>query len=308
MKLLHGFQNSPMVWQGGYVAIGNLDGVHRGHQQIVSTVVRRAREAQVPSVLLTFNPHPIKILRPEFAPPNLMTLESKATMLGELGIDFVIAYPTDRALLTMDPLEFFRVIICDRLAARGLVEGPNFYFGKDRAGDVTTLRDLCDEHGLSLEIVKPVLANGEVVSSSRIRRALADGEIRLATQMLGHTYALTGVVRSGAGRGRGIGFPTANLEDISTLVPANGVYAATTTVNDRDYNVALNIGPNPTFGEHAQKVEAHLLDFDGELYDETLTLQLRHHIRAGRRFDSADELVQQVRRDVERIRELLSQD
>ena len=303
MILRRGF-TTPPDWRGGFVAIGNLDGVHLGHRQIVAAVVSRAKENHVPAVVLTFEPHPIHILRPEFAPPSLMTLQRKTETLAALGVDFVIAYPTDQTLLAMDPDEFFAEIIQNKLAACGLVEGPNFFFGRNRAGDVNTLRTLCDAADITLKVVEPVKSDEGIVSSSRIRKLLSEGSIESAANLLGDHYSIAGTVRHGAGRGREIGFPTANLTEIPTLIPNDGVYAASAVINEESFAVALNIGPNPTFGEASRKVEAHVLDFTGELYGQSLEVRFLARLRAGRKFSSAEELTDQIEQDITQTREV----
>lgn len=304
MALLRGFGEAAR-YRGGYVAIGNFDGVHRGHQSIVARLVQLARAAGIPAVVLTFDPHPVQLLRPEHVPPNLTTLELKADLLADYGVDCVIAYPTDRALLALSPEEFFQRIILAELAAKGLVEGPNFSFGRNRGGNIDVLRSLCNSAGVSLDVVEPLSADGRIVSSSTIRTLLTDGQLDAAVELLGHPYRIIGHVGRGAMRGRQLGFPTANLDEIPTLIPANGVYAGTARVGDREYRTAVHIGPNPTFGEAARKVETHLLDFAGDLYGQTLTVDLRHRLRGVQKFSSADELQRQLRHDIARTRELV---
>lgn len=292
-------------YRGGVVAIGNFDGVHRGHQQMIATLVSLAQAEGVPSVVLTFDPHPIALLAPGRVPPSLSTLPRKAELLGQCGVDAVIAYPTDLELLNLSPEGFFEQIVCERLNARGLVEGPNFCFGKDRAGDVDTLRLLCEQHGLRLTIVEAVAGDGgAIVSSSGIRRAIADGQLAEAVRLLGHPYRLTGVVETGARRGRQLGFPTANLTGISTLLPRDGVYAGRCSVGGQMYASAVHVGANPTFGEADRKLEVHLLDFSDDLYGTTLSVDLIDRVRDTMRFDDADRLKEQLQKDVATIRQL----
>lgn len=301
-KLLNGF-NDTENWRGGFVAIGNFDGVHRGHQSMISQLVEQARAANVPAVVLTFNPHPIRLLRPEKAPPSLSTIRRKAELLGHHGVDFVIAYPTNRDLLNLSPRDFFDQIIVDKLNARGLIEGPNFFFGRDRAGDTATLREYCNDAGLRLTIVKPVEHGDDgLVSSSMIRKAIASGMMEDAVRLLGHPFQLQGIVAKGAQRGRKLGFATANLSKIETLLPSDGVYGGRCSVDGRQFRAAINIGPNPTFAEDHRKVEVHLLDFDEQLYGAMLSVDLLMRIRETTAFDSVDELKAQIQRDVQQIR------
>ena len=189
MHLLHGF-DEPAFHRRGYVAIGNFDGVHRGHQRMIGLLVRLAHDKGVPAVVFTFDPHPTSILRPDKNPQSLSTVEHKAELLGKHGVDCVIAYPTDRALLDLTAEAFFEQIVLKEFQAIGLVEGPNFRFGRDRAGDITTLKQLCDDSGLTLDVVEPVEYGEEMVSSSVVRSRIADGRISEAIEQLGHAYRI----------------------------------------------------------------------------------------------------------------------
>ncbi|MEX1095865.1 MAG: bifunctional riboflavin kinase/FAD synthetase [Planctomycetales bacterium] len=305
MRLLRGFDETA-GYRGGCLSIGNFDGVHRGHRAIIDLLVRRARAAAAPAVVLTFDPHPISLLRPESAPPNLTTTEHKAELLDRSGVDFVIAYPTDRALLELAPEEFFERIVRERLAARGLVEGPDFFFGRGRSGHVATLRRLCEAAGLTLDVAAHFVgAGGRVVSSSAIRELIAAGRMTEAVEALGHPYRLAGRIVAGAGRGRALGFPTANLAGIETLLPADGVYAGLARVGGESHPAAVHVGANPTFGEGERKVECHLLDFTGPLPGPTLAVDLRARLRDTRKFAGPDALQAQLAADCEQVRELV---
>ncbi|MEX0715250.1 MAG: bifunctional riboflavin kinase/FAD synthetase [Planctomycetaceae bacterium] len=303
-KLLRGFEGAADC-RGGYVSIGNFDGVHRGHRRIIELLVRKARAADAPAVALTFDPHPIALLRPEHAPPNLTTTEHKAELLGRAGVDFVIAYPTDAALLELTPREFFECIVREKLAARGLVEGPNFFFGRDRTGNVETLRALCASAGMTLDIAEPFALEpeGRIVSSSAIRGLIAEGRMAEAVAALGHPYRVSGRIVPGAGRGRQLGFPTANLADIATLLPADGVYAGKAQVEGKPHPAAMHVGPNLTFDEAERKVECHLLDFSGALAGK-LDVDLTARLRDTARFASGEELEAQLTADCEQARAL----
>lgn len=296
MVLLRGF-DAPELFRGGYVSIGNFDGVHAGHQKIVQRLRVLADAEGVPAVVLTFDPHPLALLRPDRVPPCLTTLEHKAALLERAGATCVVAYPTDRRLLALTPEEFFDAIIVVELQARGIVEGPNFCFGKDRKGDIDTLRDLCRLRGIALQVLEPV--GGEaMVSSSTIRALIDEGRLAEAVKLLGHAYRLRGEVIAGARRGRTIGFPTANLARIETLLPGDGVYGGIARVDTHSFAAAINIGPNPTFGEDNRKVEVHLIGFNGDLYGRWLEVDLLERLRETRRFDSREDLVRQISLDV----------
>ena len=303
MHIQRGFQQ-PDQYSGGWVTIGNFDGVHRGHQSMLATLVARAAATHTPAVVLTFDPHPITLLRPQQTPPALSLLEHKLDLFEKHGIDTVVVYPTDHALLRLTPDEFFRDIVIGQFDASGLVEGPNFFFGHNRAGNVQTLRTLCDAAGRALEVVSAVIVNGRMISSSEVRSRIASGRIAEAVEMLGHPYRVRGVIAQGAARGRTIGFPTANLEGITTLLPPDGVYAGACTVAEKTYPAAINLGPNPTFGEAARKFEAHLLGFTGDLYGQTLDVDFLARVRDVMRFESSDALKQQLNHDLETVRAL----
>lgn len=297
----------------GAVAIGNFDGVHQGHARIIRQLLERAEEVGGPAVVFTFDPHPVRLLRPGQCPPPLTWTERKAELLKRLGVDWVIAYPTDRELLNLSARGFFDLIVRDSLKAKAMVEGPNFYFGKNREGTIEVLRGFTAEAGMTLDVVEPVVdshlsgpsssADGDLVSSSRIRKCLIEeGDVAAATKMLTAPYRVRGMVTHGEGRGAKLGFPTANLSGIDTLLPADGVYAGIAITETASFPTAINIGPNPTFdhanAEPPRKVEAHVIGFDGSLYGKPIEVDFLARLRAIRKFGSAEELVQQVQQDV----------
>jgi len=284
---------------GGIVSIGNFDGVHLGHQLMIQTLVHQARSEKLPAVVFTFEPHPIHLLRPEHAPPELMLIEERAAALEDLGVDCVVAYPTDRALLNLSAEAFFQQILCDQLRARGLVEGPNFFFGKNRAGNVTLLQTLCDRAGMFFKVVEPGLCDGRMISSSEVRNSVQSGALDLAANMLGRLYQINGIVEHGVERGRVLGFPTANLTEILTLLPAEGVYSGFGTVGGKRYPAAIHIGANPTFKNSESKVEVHLIGFSGDIYDQNLQVEFLEKLRGTQTFFDADALKLQLAIDVE---------
>ena len=301
MQVCRGFDQAA-AFRGGVVAIGNFDGVHLGHRAMIAETVRLAREQAVPAVALTFEPHPVAILRGS-APPALTTTERKLELLAACRLDATIVFPTDWAFLQLTPEEFFDRIVRQTLQAGGLVEGPNFRFGHNRAGDIETLHRLCEAAGLKFAAVPAVQIDGRTVSSSQIRQAITRGDIPTANAMLGSEYRLRGHVVEGAKRGRTIGFPTANLERVATLLPPEGVYAGRAWVSGTAYAAGLNLGPNPTFAEQARKLEVHLLDFTGDLYGQTLDVDLLVRLRDTRPFPNVDELKVQLTRDMTQVRE-----
>ena len=298
MKLIRDLAALPAELRSGAVAIGNFDGVHRGHARIVERLVSHAQAVGGPAIVLTFDPHPVRILRPNAAPPPLTWTDRKAQLLAELGVDSTVVLATDEALLELTATQFFDQIVRNRLDARALVEGPNFYFGRGREGTIEVLRNMTDAAGIELEVVEPVVLDGELVSSSRVRSLIAAGEVDRAGAMLTHPYRIRGMVAHGAGRGSKIGFPTANVEAIDTLLPAAGVYAGIGTRGESTWPAAINIGSNPTFGEHALKVEAHLIGCHEPLYGQPLEVDFLSRIREVQTFPGVEALKQQLKQDV----------
>jgi riboflavin kinase/FMN adenylyltransferase len=303
---IENFDVAPAKIRGAYLAIGNFDGVHRGHAHLIGRLRARAELVGAPALALTFDPHPVTLLRPGDAPVPLVWTERKVELLKEAGANEVGVFKTGPWLLNLTAREFFDRVIVGQLAAFGLVEGPNFGFGRDRGGDSAMLAEWCDAAGLSFEVDTATEADGRMVSSSRIRSALNQGDLDEANAMLGRPHRIRGVVSHGAARGAGIGFPTANLDEIDTLIPADGVYATLAWVPGHalPYRAACNIGPNPTFGEQIRKVEAHLLDFDGDLYGKVVTLELMRRLRGTRRFGGLEDLIGQITDDVEKTRQI----
>ncbi|MFO1092133.1 MAG: riboflavin biosynthesis protein RibF [Planctomycetaceae bacterium] len=298
MQVQHGFHDAS-AYRRGRLSIGNFDGVHRGHQRMLRALVESARQGGVPAVALTFEPHPLNLVAPDRAPARLTTPARKAELIAACGVDCLIQYPTDPALLNLTAREFFDRIVLAEIGATGIVEGPNFCFGRGRAGTIDVLRDFCSAAQLPLTVVEAVATGGTPVSSSSIRQAIVDGRLADAVEMLGHPYRLTGQVARGAGRGVALGFGTANLEQIATLLPADGVYAGVAEFNGARYAAAVHCGPNPTFGEGARKIETHLIDYSGQpLYDRELSVDLVGRIRGTRRFSGVDELRSQLSQDV----------
>ena len=293
-------------FRGGAVTIGNFDGVHLGHRRIIEHTVTKSRLVDGPAVVLTFDPHPADVLRPGQAPPPLSRTGAKAQLLGELGVDAIVAYPTDKPLLQLDAREFFDQIVLKRLDARVVIEGPNFFFGRGRQGDIGLLRQFCIDSDLLLEIVEPVEIDGQIVSSSRIRKLIASGKVDLAGKMLARPYRVRGTVVRGAGRGADLGFPTANMASVDTLLPGQGIYAARALVDGRMWPAAVSLGPNPTFDEDDVKIEVHLVDYAGQLYNRQIEVDFLTRLRDIERFDSVGELVARMDRDVATTREIVA--
>jgi len=316
MHIIRHLDALPAAARGGAVSIGNFDGVHRGHLAIVHQLLKRAEEVGGPAIVFTFDPHPVRLLRPDQCPPPLTWTERKAELLAAQGVDWIVAYPTDEALLQLSASEFFNRIVRDSLAARSLVEGPNFYFGHNREGTIERLAELAGAAGISLDIVRPIEVDGAIVSSSRVRELVGRGDVEQANKLLSVPYRIRGMVTHGAGRGAKIGFPTATLSAIDTLLPAQGVYAGcawvTPTAEDIPasapaipWPAAINLGPSPTFGDATPRVEIHVIGIDEPLYGQPLEVDFLSRLRDIRPFGSPAELIEQLQRDVALVKQLV---
>ncbi len=288
----------------GAVTIGNYDGVHRGHAALLSNLKNTSQRLGCAAIVVTFDPHPLKLLRPESAPVPLSWLERKAELLGKLGVAALVVLTTTSELLQLTPAQFVDRVLVESLQARAVVEGPNFHFGHKRAGNVAVLEDLCRARNIETLVVEPVATGEEWISSTRIRELLRAGEVCKANDLLTAPYRLRGQVQQGAQRGRTIGFPTLNLANVATLVPGHGVYAGKLKLANGTHPAAINIGPNPTFGEQADKIEAHILDWSGDLYGQWIELELLERVRGIQKFASAEQLIAQIQHDVAQVRSL----
>jgi riboflavin kinase/FMN adenylyltransferase len=306
MHIIRQLADLPTDARGGAVSIGNFDGVHLGHAAIIRRLLERAAAVGGPAIVFTFDPHPVRLLRPDQCPPPLTWTERKAELLAGLGADWVVAYPTDEALLRLSAQEFFDRIVRGALAARALVEGPNFYFGHNREGTIERLHELTAAAGITLDVVPPVEVGGELVSSSRVRALLAGGRVEDAAKLLGVPYRIRGMVTHGAGRGAKIGFPTANLAAIETLLPEQGVYAGRAWGEGQSWPAAMNLGPSPTFGDANVRLEVHLIGRHEPLYGQPLEVDFLARLRDIRPFPSPDALAKQLAGDVEQVNRLTS--
>lgn len=283
--------------------IGNFDGVHRGHQAIIRTVLERAKATDGSGVLITFDPHPLKVLAPERAPRLLTTRRQKLALLEAAGLDFLLILPFTMELAEVSAQDFVRRHLVEALDVREVYVGANFNFGRDREGTAEVLVRLCGALGVRAAQVDEVTALHAPISSSRIRRALQSGEVELARDLLGRPYAIEGTVVHGASRGAGLGFPTANLDSANELIPQDGVYVTEAAGGDGALPAVTNIGTRPTFEGSAHAVETHLLDGAADLYGREMEIRFLARLRAEIRFESPEALVAQVRRDVRQARD-----
>jgi len=306
MDVVRGVGELPGGTSGSAVTIGFFDGVHRGHRSVIGRTVEVARRRGLRPVAVTFDRHPRETLTPGTAPLLLTTLDRKMGLIAELGIETLVVLEFTEDFSSWPAGEFVERVLARGITARHVVVGSNFTFGHKAMGNLVTLADLGAVEGFTVEGVGLLKVGGRTVSSTSIREALSDGDLVWPTEALGRRFVLDGTVVPGAGRGRMLGFPTANL-DVSPrlLVPGDGVYAGRAFTGGRTHTAAINIGVNPTFGAEPRHVEAFLLDFEGELTGQTMSIEFWQRLRHEERFDSAEALSGQIRADVERTRRLI---
>ena len=288
------------------LALGNFDGLHRGHVKIIERVNRRASERGSTSVVMTFDPHPPRVVRPEKAPPLIMTKAQRLEAIAAAGIQGTAVVRFTHELSQWDPETFVRTVLVDWLHVAEVWVGANFLFGRDRAGNFSLLRALGARYGFRAEKIDPVRYREFVVSSTRIRRLIGEGRVDEAGALLGHPYYVDGTVVEGARRGRELGCPTANLAVVNELVPPNGVYATTVQLDSVIHPSITNIGVRPTFGDTVRPVvETHVLGFEGDLYGAPVRLGFVQRLRDERAFESVEQLRAQIDADRQRARSLL---
>ncbi len=279
------------------VTLGNFDGVHLGHQRIMELLAKRGSALRLPTVAVTFEPHPISVLRPEVAPKRILTPDQKREVLGKMGIDLLWVIEFTLEFSRKDPKEFIREVLFEGLHASELVLGTNFRFGHGRAGDLETLKSLGSSFDFDVRRVDPALSDGEMISSSRIRKALSEGKVTEAAVMLGRPYFLDGSVVHGDGRGKEMGFPTANVDVVGDVLLADGVYATSARLDGRVYRGMAHVGQRPTFGLSTRAVETHLFEFSEEVYQRPLRLLFHQRLRDTIAFEGPDALREQLVKD-----------
>jgi len=292
--------------KGSIVALGNFDGFHLGHQAVVSRAVARAFHERRPVIVATFDPHPVKFFKPDVPPFRLTSLDQREALFAHAGADAMLLFEFNEGLRSTSAEDFVGKLLAGTIAAAGVVTGDDFGFGKGRAGNVEVLRTLGAELGLVAEAVAPVIIDGERVSSGRIREALKAGDTGTSTHLLTRDFAIEGVVQRGDARGRELGYPTANLNLGDYQRPRYGIYAVRVTLEDgSEHPGVASLGVRPTFDPPQELLEAHLFDFDGDLYGQRIEVALHAFIRDERKFDSVDALVAEMRNDEVEARRLL---
>ncbi|MGH7897446.1 MAG: bifunctional riboflavin kinase/FAD synthetase [Candidatus Binatia bacterium] len=307
MRIIRHLERAPAPHGASIVTLGNFDGVHVGHQESLSRVVRQARERNGRSVVVTFFPHPSAVLAPARAPAALGSLGQRLERIRESGVDTVLLQRFTREFAKLTALEFIERFLVDGLGAVKVIIGHSVSFGRNRRGSAATLEQAGTRFGFAVEVVGPVKVDGVDVSSTRVRQAVSEGEVDLAARLLGRPYAVEGRVVVGDRRGRGLGFPTANLRPRIPILAPDGVYAVRVKLPDGNLaNGVANVGRKPTFGPgHERTLEAHLFEFDGDLYGRRLDVSLLGRLRGEMRFPSVEALVAQIEKDVASARRVL---
>lgn len=307
MKVIRGLDTPELDIRASVLTVGNFDGVHRGHQQLLAQGGLIAADTGHSLTVLTFEPHPLSVVAPSRAPIPLTTLPEKLAQLAAAGAHCTVVAESEPALLGLEPEDFVRDVIAKRFSPSHIVEGPSFGFGRGRRGTVDLLRKLGRERGFEVCVVGPVELQVEpnetvLVSSSLIRDLVRAGRVHRAALCLGRPYALIGPVVPGHGRGKPLGYPTANLQVGNVAIPADGVYSGVVRLEDQTWPAAVSVGTAPTFGDNPRQIEAYLLDFDGDLYGRTVRLEFLRWLRPQEKYTSADDLAQQMDRDVADVR------
>lgn len=306
MDVIRHIRSHPRRFAAPVLTLGNFDGVHCGHRAILECVVAEARRLGSEAVAMTFEPHPLAVLRPERAPAVLTSLRDKLALIAAVGIDVLVLQHFTRAFAQIEPEAFVERFIVARLHAAKVVVGHSVSFGHERRGNAATLESLGARLGFAVEVVGPIRVDAHEVSSSGIRRAVAAGDMRLTALLLGRPHRVGGRVVLGKQRGAGLGFPTANIDVAGGMVPPDGVYAVVAETPDGTHPGMANIGRNPTFGENARTLEVHLFDFQGDLYGRRCHVAFIECLRGEIAFPSAEALAAQIRRDAQHARRVLA--
>ncbi|MGE0629393.1 MAG: bifunctional riboflavin kinase/FAD synthetase [Hyphomicrobiaceae bacterium] len=307
MKVIKGFDAVPEALRGSVLAIGNFDGVHRGHQALLMQLREHARSIGAPAGVMVFEPHPRLYFKPDEPLFTLTPIEQKLRLLEALKLDFVAVIPFDKRLADLPPADFADRILVEGFGIRHVVVGYDFYFGKGRAGTPDTMRELGAARSFGVTVIAPVAEAGEVFSSSAVRERLSAGDVRGAADELGHWWRVDGLVTGGARRGTGMGFPTANITLLPGTALGHGIFAVEVVVDGRHIDGAAYFGQRPTFDNGAPVLEVFLFDFDGDIYGQEIEVSFIGFVRPDQRFRDMEELKAQMQLDCERARQLLEE-
>jgi riboflavin kinase/FMN adenylyltransferase len=308
LKIVRGLESLKNSYSNVVLTIGNYDGVHLGHQKILSDVIKKAREINGTSMVMTFEPHPVKVLSPERDIKLLTTFEEKAKIIGRLGIDVLLCVNFDINFASLKPDEFVKDILVEKLKVKAIIVGSNYTFGRHKKGKIPLLRRRGKKFGFSVKAVRQVKIHGTVVSSSAIRSLLLRGAVHEASLFLGRPYSIEGVVIKGKGRGaKLLNVPTANIETPFEVTPKDGVYAVRIELNDNLYDGVANIGKNPTFGNSLTSYEVHIFDFNDNILDKRLKIYFIDRIRSEKKFPDIKALEEQIRKDITKAKEILGE-
>lgn len=289
------------------VTIGVFDGLHIGHRFVIQQVLTEARKLKLPSAVLAFHPSPLAFLAPERCPPTLTTLQKKREILQQLGVEIAIFVRFDAVLAEMSPEDFVHTVLLEKLKARTVIVGYDWQFGKGRSGNATVLKSLGEQYHFNVQIVPATEINGLTVHSTRIREAISEGHLKLATQLLGRRYSIMGEIVKGEGRGSQLGYPTANINALEQMLPPNGVYAICAKLEGEPIDGVLNMGTRPTFEGVKFQIESHLFNFDQMIYGKEIEIIFIEKIRDERTFPNIEALVAQIGKDVESAKAILNQ-
>ncbi|EEG76777.1 bifunctional riboflavin kinase/FAD synthetase [Dethiobacter alkaliphilus] len=308
MEIIQGIQSFRKKCDGcAVVALGNFDGVHLGHREIINTTVKTAKKHGAKSAVLIFSPHPLSVLAPDKAPALLMTMEDRIHMLGQVGVDYVIVHPFNREFAGMPPESFATEVLHGKLGVSGVVVGFDYSFGRRGLGNPAELKLLGERLGFTVEVVNPVSVHGEPVGSTAVRKLLLEGRVEAAADMLGYPFYLRGEVVHGDGRGRTLGFPTANLQVPCEIIrPAHGVYLTKALLGEERFWAVTNVGKRPTFCKTEPSVEVHLLDTQKNLYGHELMVEFIQKIREEKAFSGPEALRAQIRNDIDLARTIIA--
>jgi len=308
MKVINGLENVTQPFKNPVLTIGNFDGVHLGHQQLFKHVLKRAREINGEAIVMTFYPHPLKVLRPENSGPPVITCHNqKIRLIEQCGIDAVITVNFTKEFAQLSAREFVENILLKKIGLKVIVVGWDYQFGRNREGNIEFLKEEGKRLGFAVEVLDSIKVNGMIVSSTMVRKCVLEGDLKKAEKLLGRKYEIVGEVVKGRDRGgRLLGFPTANIRMDDKLCPQTGVYAVEVVVDGKVYGGAANIGYNPTFGDESLSLETHIFDFSGDLYGKEIVVRLVERLREEKKFSGPEELAKQISIDIEKAKKILS--